>query len=302
MGQPKRRVCVVVNKWWEADPVMAVLANSDVRPASLGWPTFLNYPHMNTVPSAKPRVVLDQMKSIHVDVWCISDLLARYPQQPAYQSSSERKMELLPLIFADRDYDLVIAAGTAAHFPPEDNRNGSVYVGTKLFLHNDHPGGSNPDSNWTFDRFDEKLSSTVDPGLFSSVTDFGDALDVYLLPEKVNSGLPLTVESNYHMVNINGINVTDYTEYEEKDNESLAAYADRYDDRHNDVLETTLGLVSVAAGLETPFFYVAGIVDRVGCFGKDVPHPPYAQNHVGSHNIGVVVVNILGRLERFYGT
>ena len=54
-------------------------------------------------------------------------------------------MEVLPLIFEQDPFDLVIAAGTAAHYPPEDNRNGSVFIGTKLFLHNDHPNGSNPD-------------------------------------------------------------------------------------------------------------------------------------------------------------
>ena len=32
MAKAKKNICVVVNKWWEADPVMAVLANSDVRP------------------------------------------------------------------------------------------------------------------------------------------------------------------------------------------------------------------------------------------------------------------------------
>ena len=115
-----------------------------------------------------------------------------------------------------------------------------------------------------------------------------------------NAPSPLSVATNYDFVNINGINVTDYTEYVAKDIEALAAYAAVYDDKDNAVLETTLGLVSVAAGMETPFFYVTGFVDRVGHFSEDVPNPPYAQNSIGSHNIGVVLANIIDRLETYY--
>ena len=41
----RKRVLVIVNKWYECDPVMAVLLNDNARPASyLGWPTQLNPP------------------------------------------------------------------------------------------------------------------------------------------------------------------------------------------------------------------------------------------------------------------
>lgn len=298
----KKRICLVVNKWWEADPILAVLTNEDARPASLKWPKILDYPRQHAQASSEPRLVFDQMRNIEAELWCISDLLARFPQKSRYQSSSERKMEVLPLIFTDRSYDLVVAAGTASHTPASDNRNGSVYVGTKLYLHDAHPGSSNPDSQWSFDHFDEKLSSTLDREMFDVIAGFGDALDAYLLPEKLNPGSPLSVEANHDYVDINDINVTDYTEYEEKDQEALAAYTERYSDGDNAVLETTLGLVSVAAGLETPFFYVAGIANRVGKFSEDIPHPPYAQNTIASHNAGVVLANVLDRLESFFGS
>jgi hypothetical protein len=35
----KKRVLLVVNKWWECDPVMNVLLHDNARPANiLGWP------------------------------------------------------------------------------------------------------------------------------------------------------------------------------------------------------------------------------------------------------------------------
>ncbi len=296
----KKKICIVINKWWEADPIMAVLTNDDVKPPSLGWPEILNYPRNHTIYSPNPRLVFDKMNNVIVDVWCISDLLAKFPQKASFQSSSERKMDVLPLIFGQNKYDLVIASGTAAHYPASDNRNGSVIIGSKIFLHNAHPNGSNPNSNWIFNRFEEKISSTITKELFQSITNFEGQLDIYLYPEKQYPGSPLTVDSDYENVDVHNINLTDYNEYEEKDIEALEAYSNCYNDGANPVLETTLGLVSVAAGLDVPFFYVAGIVDRVGHFADDVPDPPYAQNSIGSHNAGVVLANIIDRLEQYY--
>ncbi len=44
----RKRVVVVVNKWWECDPVMFVLTSDYVRPAcNLGWPKLLQYPSIS---------------------------------------------------------------------------------------------------------------------------------------------------------------------------------------------------------------------------------------------------------------
>jgi len=59
-----KRIVIIVNKWWECDPVMNVLLNDNARPAkALGWPTTLNHPHRQPSaplplnPNPQPRAI-----------------------------------------------------------------------------------------------------------------------------------------------------------------------------------------------------------------------------------------------------
>src|SRR4051812_8115699 len=103
---PQKRVLIVVNKWWECDPVMNVLLNPNARPGELGWPLSLghprNRPNQKSLPLDNPfpapRTVFGLPK-VSAAVFCISDLLEDYPDRsgPANpQSSSEVKMKRLP--------------------------------------------------------------------------------------------------------------------------------------------------------------------------------------------------------------
>src|SRR5205807_3855517 len=118
-----------VNKWWEADPVLNALLHAKVRPSTVPWPSIFNHPrrrpletplrpeNMNPVPRA---VFL--LTNCSIALWCISDLLEHLPDAAKFQSSSQRKAEQLPKVFALQP-DLVIAVGTAG-FPSDTSMNG----------------------------------------------------------------------------------------------------------------------------------------------------------------------------------
>src|SRR5262249_29716552 len=155
------RIVVVVNKWWECDPLLSVLLNDLARPVLLGWPVELNHPRRRPAkgtPSApgtpaKYRAVF-QLANVRVEIWCVSDLLEHLPD--SLQSSSEAKMKEMPRIVAGEEPALVIAFGTAA-YPATATENGSVVVGSRVFLHDARPAGDNPDSNWKEGPFDTVL-------------------------------------------------------------------------------------------------------------------------------------------------
>ncbi|MBU7025846.1 MAG: hypothetical protein HXS48_02810 [Theionarchaea archaeon] len=299
-----KRVLIVVNKWWECDPVMLALLNNNARPPELGWPYPLHYPVQEHQLSHDPRAVFT-LSHVQVEVWCISDLLAKYPNISQYQSSSERKMDELPLIFRySKQPDLVVAVGTAAAYPPDVSVNGSVICGTKIFLHNAHPNGENPWSNWQDGPFDKVIDSPL------AVDDFKVITDIETSPPEVMKRFlvaPLNPDpcggqfiAEYKYVDLNIINVTDYSEYEEKDEETLEAYQKEYDPDDGRSLETTHGLIRVAAGMNTPFLFVSGIVDRVGHFNEDVNPRSYAQNTSGAHNAGIVVAWMLPKIDALF--
>ncbi len=301
----KKRVVVVVNKWWECDPVMFVLSNDYVRPQGMSWPEILHYPWPQHTFSKEPRAILN-MGYTTAEIWCISDLLAQYPNDSCNQSSSQKKMTVLPLIliYSTQPPDLVIAVGTAAFYPDSVSNNGSVVIGSKVFMHNGHPNGENPCSNWQGGPFDQIVDSTLSAADFKTITDFSHfspAVPGYFLVEKTDPAVNPGIYANYGYVALNDINVTDYSEYEQKDLETMKAYMERYSDRNCRSLETTHGLIKIALGSNTPFMFVSGIVDRFGCFDIDVPNPPYVQNTVGAHNAGVVIGYLLVNIDNLSG-
>ena len=308
----KRRIIIVVNKWWECDPVMAVLTNDNVRPyKEIGWPEFLRYPCSHHHYSNEPRAIFN-LTNIEVEIWCISDLLGKFEDKPCFQSSSERKMEVLPSIYSYKNQtaDLVIAVGTSASYPIDISENGSVIIGTKTFMHNGHHNGSNPCSNWQeapFDKvIDSKNLSKDDFKAIIRMSKFSDIANDYFLVSPLNPASSRTkferasVMANYDYVALGTVNVTDYSEYAQKDDETLNAYLKNVKDDNGRSIETTHGLIHAAAK-GSPFLFISGIVDRVGKFKQDIEPCVYGQNFVGAHNAGVVVAYMLVLLDEYCG-
>jgi hypothetical protein len=302
----KKRVIVVVNKWWECDPVVNVLLNDNARPASaLGWPNPLNHPRQrpdqNNLPpenpSPVPRAVFNLNNTI-AEVWCISDLQEHHPDKPNFQSSSELKARYLPRIFAGQTADFVIAVGTAG-YPGVYSENGSVAVGTKIFIHNGHPNGENRDSNWSEGPFDTLLNSTLSETAFDQITTIETSpkpsvMDRFMVPP-LNPASYGKLIARSDFAALGTVNVTKYAEYAEKDAETQKAFTDSHNISLARSLETTHGLIRKQS--EAPFIFVSGITDRVGHFDDEVSLRSYAQNSSAANNAGVVVAWILPRID-----
>jgi len=301
-----KRVLIITNKWWECNPLMFVLLNDYARPANeLGWPLLLNYPFKKHEQSVTPRAIFN-LSNIRAEIWCVSDLLAKYPDTPEYQSSSERKMKHLAEIFnfSNQPADLVVAFGTAAAYPPDVSVNGSVIVGTKVFLHNCHPNGSNPDSKWDCGPFDTIISSPLNKIDFDTMTSIEtnppSVMDRFLVPPLNPDPKGGRLIADYDNVALNTINVTDYSEYSKMDKMTLTAFHERFNPEYGKSIETTHGLIRIAAGFSTPYLFISGIVDREGYFQEDVVPRSYAQNTSGAHNAGIIIAWMLQKINKIF--
>jgi hypothetical protein len=302
----KKRVIAVVNKWWECDPVLNVLLHDNARPAAtLGWPNPLNHPRprpdQNNLPpenpSPVPRAVFN-LKNTTIEIWCISDLLEHFPDQAKFQSSSELKARYLPRIFAGQAADFVVAVGTAG-YPGINSENGSVTVGTKIFVHNGHPNGENPDSNWTDGPFDTILNSSLTETAFDQVTTIETSpkpsvMDRFMVPP-LNPASYGKLIARFDYAALATVNVTNYAEYAERDAETQTAFTNSYNIFLARSLETTHCLIRKQS--EAPFIFVSGITDRVGHFDDEVSSRPYAQNTSAAHNAGIVLAWMLPGID-----
>jgi hypothetical protein len=297
-----KRVIIIINKGWECDPIISVLLNDYARPASeLGWPDVLNYPYKRNKFRKAPRGVFN-ISTFQVEIWCISDLLTSHPDSPHFQSSSERKMEQIGNIFeySNQPINLVIAVGTAASYPPEKSLNGSVICGTKAFLHNIHPNGTNPFSNWESGPFDTIIKSSLKVSDFTKFTDFQKDQSIifnrFLVPPLNPDPLGGRLYADYNYVALSMINVTNASEYSEMDRVTAEAYQKCNNAEFGKSIETTHGLIRVAAGEKTPFLFISGITDRGEFFKEDVEPRPYSQRTSCAHNAGIVLAWMLPKI------
>ncbi|MDE5422485.1 hypothetical protein L3073_09735 [Ancylomarina sp. DW003] len=316
----KSRVVIVVNKYWECDPVCWVLTNKYIKEqCCIDFDcdiTCLTYPSYGPVKNENPKDTIPRLlfetDTRSIEVWCISDLMNGCA--PDLQSSSEEKMKYLPIIYnydKEKEIELVIAVGTASSGPAitadsqfkTDNINGSVVVGSKVFMHNG--GDEDSKSKYQCDCWDEIL--------ISSKTDFIDELknidfNVYnqlMLCPPTNpapNGQKVYIDKDF--IALGDVNVTDYAKYAEKDKQTGAAFTVSYPTNQNAVsLETTHCLIYKAAkdhlnGQNPPFMFVSGEVDRFTQFAIDVDPKAYAQNVSGAHNAGVVIAKIISVLSK----
>jgi hypothetical protein len=107
---------------------------------------------------------------------------------------------------------------------------------------------------------------------------------------------------NQDFVALGDVNVTDYTKYAEKDNDTGNDFFAHYPGNLDGVsLETTHCLIYLAAKRHNneqnpPFIFVSGVVDRYTMFSTDVSPKIYAQNVSGAQNAGVAVALIISQL------
>jgi len=293
------RVLVVINKWWECDPALAAMLNDNTRPPNSPWPSDLKparpRPELATEhnDSPVPRTIFPY-KNFSAEVWCISDLLDGY--LPNQQSSSQRKAELLSKIFQYGEMPaLVIAVGTACT-PDQTNLNGSVVVGTSVFMHNGHPNGANPDSNLNLPVFDKLLESSISEEMFQKLATIDlTTITNRFLPVPLNPSPQPVLSIGLGDVALGTINVSQSADYEAADPLTLQAFQGLQVAAKAVSLETTHGLIRVQS--ESPFLFVSGIVNRFQQFGTDIAPRSDAQNTAGAHNAGVTVTWLLSSLD-----
>jgi hypothetical protein len=291
-----KRVIVVVNKWWECDPVLFVLLNNNARPNGFPWPSVIGSPRQrpdqNHLPvenrNPLPRAIFHFPRS-SVELWCISDLLEHLPDKASFQSSSEQKCHVLPRVFAYGEHpDLVIAVGTAGLPTDQVTENGNVAVGTKAFLHNAHPNGSNKDSNWSVGPFDSVIPSALAPETFSAIAkiDWASVANRFL-PVPYTQAVSNRSWAHYDNVALACVNVTDYSEYAATDKQTAECFHSRLPREKAASLETTHGLIRVQS--DAPFLFLSGITDRLGHFDQEVNPRSHSQNTAAAHNAGVAL-------------
>ena len=318
----KTRIIAVVNKYWECDPVCWVLTNkyiNDNGQCSIdldvaNTQNLITYPSYGPVKPAEaadsvPRIVYETDKRI-IEVWCISDLLSNSDADK--QSSSEEKMKLLPIIFAYKykqmncEIEQVIAVGTASAGPSlsldppltTDNINGSVVIGSNVFLHDGYDSSS--DSHFKCECWSEILPSCSNNVIEKLQNKDLSAYETLLLcppnnPSPVNQHFYV----NQNFIALGDVNVTDYTKYTEKDKETGEDFFAHYPGNRNGMsLETTHCLIYLAAKdylnqENPPFIFISGITDRYTKFSSDVNPTVYAQNVTCAQNAGVALAYIL---------
>lgn len=262
-----------------------MLSHPHARPPAVPVPGYV---------AALPRAVF-LLSAIDAEIWCISDLLDDLATN--FQSSSEKKIHRLPLVFNGSPTSLVMALGTAAS-PTTDSTNGCVVVGTRVFLHDGHPPGGpqDPNSQWHDGPFNQVLNSQLDKAVFNHAADLVRAAkpsssDLMLAPP-LNPVAKPDVVFRYDGTALGSINVTSPAEYAAQDKATLDAYATAGGAPENSVsLETTHGLIRVACGAQ--FLFISGIVNRVGFAATEMLPRNYAQNFVGAHNAGIVLAKLL---------
>jgi hypothetical protein len=296
-------VLVVVNKFWECDPLLAALLGEGVPPQIREqWPVIQDWPRarrnppkgsapQNPDPSPKPRAVFTLHHTV-VEVWCVSDLLEHFPDESRYQSSSERKAERLPLVLQGRAPDLVVAVGTAAFPSSSENLNGSVVVGTHVFAHDGDP--SNTYSRWAW-TFDTLVKSALPSDAFRTMTAVGAQLQPRLLAAPRAPSSQRVFLAQHDLVSLGSVNVTDYAKYGPSDGAAVKAFRDAKTGLPAGSLETTHAVIRASLG--DRFLFVSGIVDRLGHFDDDVGEIAYPQNLVGAHNAGVAIAWMLPAID-----
>jgi hypothetical protein len=314
-GQPAaaatKRVVLVANKRWEADPVMGVLLEAKARPAALPWPHALNLrqpppPKAGCIPAAQPRAVF-RIGAADVELWCLQDIMN--PDVSGSSSLEKAKVLAGGIFGSDRAKpDFVVALGTAA-FPGAQSHNGCVVMGSGVFIHDPFEGDSDP-AHWHDERTDRPLAPTLDAKFFAPVPTgiIDDSLraetEARFLSPPIDPACARVLLAAYNYTSVGVVNIVNYDDYAWADPEALSAFEEKGQDPRKKApvgsMETTHGLIRLQS--EAPFLFISGITDRVGEFNFEVAPRNYTQNFVAAHNAGVAAAWVLPRIAQRLGS
>ncbi|HYE54052.1 MAG TPA: hypothetical protein VD996_04385 [Chitinophagaceae bacterium] len=287
-------VAIIVNKNWEAEPMLSGMCSNEFRPPGLPFPEVLTGQKEKLYRSNTPRAVFrfyedgNNTKPVitEVKVWCIEDLMN--PSESG--SSSEEKYRVLPPVIARENPNLVIAAGTAGYLG-ETSYAGCVLFGGRFFVYNGN--SNNPRSRLTHPDFEKLLPFNVNPAVFGLVSPaFKQKTEPKLLRPPVHPAVRPAILASQYYTAISSVNVTDYGEYAWVDEEALHSFRNAEKKLPVGSLETTHGVIRLSSAL--PCIFVSAITDRIGHFEMEVIP---SQNYICSFNMGIVLAQFIADLN-----
>lgn len=304
-----KRLLIMANKWWEADPLCGVLIHNKARPSALTNFRYLHYPAARAVipkpgaprppdPVAQPRIIFE-CAGATVEVWCLEELM-----NPAENSSSslEKARVLAGAINYGEAPSLVIAFGTAGSREGV-HINGSVVIGRRVFIHDPRASVPNRAGMWTPPHPDQLVDSQYTKDMLGKLDEQARyAAEARFIPCPVAPASPPLVMLGNGFASLGVVNITNYDEYVWADKEAEDSFQSVVGKAFKAVepvaqigsIETTHGIIRSAS--EAPFLFVSGITDTEGLFDYQVTPRVYAQNTVAAHNAGVALAWLLPSL------
>lgn len=289
-----KKIAIIVNKNWEAEPMLAGMCGNEFRPKSLAFPRDILPLQAGKYSSDKPRMIVQCTGSsdegtvvqLEAKVWCIQDLM----DKSVSSSSSEEKYRVLKSLIEKEKPDLIIAAGTAGYIA-DMSYSGCVVVGGCFFTHNGHP--NNPASNWTHPSIGQIKDLNVNPKLFSIFDrEFKQKAESKFLPVPVNPSSRLAVIVSPFYTAISAANITDYAEYAWADKEAVEHFRSIEKKLPIGSVETTHGVIRAAS--DTACIFASAITDREGHFDLEVIP---GQNYVASLNMGILLGQLMNDIN-----
>ena len=293
----QRRVMLIANKWWEADPLCWVLFHEKARPSVFSDFKIYNSPVQRLFdrltepkpqdPSALPRFTFECM-DVNVEVWCLEELM-----NPAENPSrTSEKARVLPSAIASGPApDLVVAFGTAG-LKAEVSMNGCVVVGRRVFIHDPYEAETNRMGMWTAPTTNTVIDSDLPLSAFRNISsESRHSAEARLLQPPVAPASPLLVLTGNNFVSLGAINVTNLDDYAWVPQSTIEAF-NKHCARSGEIgsIESTHGVIRVVSN--APFLYVSGISDSGG-FSIQVTPRVYAQNTVAAHNAAIALAWLL---------
>jgi hypothetical protein len=294
----QKRVMVIANKWWEADPLCWVLFHKKARPAIFSDFKINNYPVQRKFdeateppiqdPPVFPRITFKCRDAI-VEIWCLEELM-----NPAENpSSAAEKARVLPkAITYGATPDLVVAFGTAGS--RQDLRiNGCVVIGRKVYIHDAYKSVKDRTGMWTPPAADTVIESELSGRVIPGISSMGKhSAEARFLPPPIAPANPLLLMAGNGLIAVGHVNCTNYDDYAWSPVRAVESFNDNASEMGEiGSIESTHGLIRLLSA--APFLYVSGIVDPVGFFNFQVTPKVYAQNTVAAHNAAIALAWIL---------
>lgn len=310
--QPKK-ILVIADKNWEADPLVAVLTNPKLRPKSALDIWAPGRAGLFTTPASAPRPQGGPTRRIGIDlstaggkieasveVYCVEDWMG-----PRRGTKAKIKHALPGILkAAGAKPDFVVAFGTAS-FPDTTSYNGCVVAGTNAYLFNPYrhpPTGVAHDTSHDWDsraKVGHLLTSAAGAkflGALKTDTTVLQFVSLLMSPVPCNPAEPAVIAAaNY--IALGDINITNYDDFAWAD---AAAFEQcRKDNPSHPVgsVETTHGLIRLMT--DAPFLFLSGITNRLGYFDQEQATNSISQNNIAAHNAGLVLAWLLPQIETF---